>query len=106
YAAGAQYDWDLAEHGNVSARVDYVWQDDVYSTPDVNTRTLQTAYDVASARLAYRTRSGRWETALVGTNLLNQFYRLNGFFLPADQIDTGTPARPREWAITVRYATN
>jgi len=38
--------------------------------------------------------------------VLNRFYRLNGFFLPADQIETGTPARPREWSLSVRYATH
>jgi iron complex outermembrane receptor protein len=104
YAAGAQYDWIGSSRGTVSARVDYIWQDDVFSTSDVNTQTLQRAYGVANARLAFRTRSGQWEVALIGTNLTDQFYRLNGFFLPADQIDTGTPARPREWALTFRYA--
>jgi iron complex outermembrane receptor protein len=106
YAVGAQYDWIWPVHGTLSARLDYIWQDDVYSTSDVNTQTLQRAYGVANGRLGFRARSGKWELALVGTNLLNQFYRLNGFFLPADQIETGTPARPREWALTFQYAIN
>jgi iron complex outermembrane recepter protein len=106
YALGVQYEHEFGRGGALSARIDYVWQDDVYSLPDFNTRTLQPAYDVANARVSYRDDSGRWEVALLGTNLLDRFYRLSGFFLPADQIETGTPARPREWALTLRYATN
>jgi iron complex outermembrane receptor protein len=106
YAVGAQYEWSIFHGATLTARGDYVWQDDVYSAPDLNTRTRQPAYGVANARLAFRDVSGRWEVSLTGTNVTNQFYRLNGFFLPADQIETGTPARPREWSLSVRYATH
>ena len=106
YSVGAQYEWSIFGGAALTARGDYVWQDDVYSAPDLNTRTRQPAYGVANVRLAFRDVSGRWEVSLAGTNVLNQFYRLNGFFLPADQIEIGTLARPREWSLSVRYATH
>jgi iron complex outermembrane receptor protein len=105
YSVGVQYEWSILRGAALTARADYVWQDDVYSAPDLNTRTRQPAYGVANARLAFRDVTGRWEVSLAGTNVLNQFYRLTGFFLPADQIGIGTPARPREWSLSVRYAT-
>jgi iron complex outermembrane receptor protein len=105
YSVGAQYEWNLPGGAALTARADYVWQDDVYSAPDINTRTFQPAYGVANARVAFADASGHWEVSLMGTNVLNQFYRLTGFFLPADQIEIGTPARPREWSLSVRYAT-
>jgi len=105
YSLGAQYEWSIFGGAALTARADYVWQDEVYSAPDLNTRTFQPAYGVANARVAFRDASGRWEVSLTGTNVLNEFYRLTGFFLPADQIEIGTPARPREWSLSVRYAT-
>ena len=106
YSVGVQFEWSILGGAGLTARADYVWQDNVYSAPDINTRTRQPAYGVANARLAFRDVSGRWEVSLAGTNVLNQFYRLTGFFLPADQIEIGTPARPREWSLSVRYATH
>jgi len=106
YSLGAQYEWSILGGAGLTARADYVWQDDVYSAPDLNTRTFEPAYGVANARLAFRDASGRWEVSLTGTNMLNEFYRLTGFFLPADQIEIGSPARPREWSLSVRYATH
>ncbi|MBB6096489.1 iron complex outermembrane receptor protein [Povalibacter uvarum] len=105
YSFGAQYDWRL-QPGNLSLRADYAWQDDVQTQLDINTRSFQPAYGVMNARMAFASPDNRWEFAIFGTNVLNQFYRINGFFLPADQIDTGTPARPREWGMSLRYATH
>ncbi|MFC4313161.1 TonB-dependent receptor domain-containing protein [Steroidobacter flavus] len=106
YSLGAQYDWALPAGNALSARFDYGWQDGVFTQSDINTRSRQPAYGVGNARLSYRDARNRWEVSLFGSNLFNEFYRINGFFLPADQIDTGTPARPREWGLSVRYATN
>jgi iron complex outermembrane receptor protein len=106
YSIGAQYDWSLPAGSALSARFDYGWQDRVFTQSDINTRSLQRAYGVGNARLSYRDARNRWELSLFASNLFNEFYRINGFFLPADQIDTGTPARPREWGLSVRYATN
>ncbi|GFE85298.1 TonB-dependent receptor domain-containing protein [Steroidobacter agaridevorans] len=106
YSIGAQYDWSLPAGSALSARFDYGWQDRVFTQSDINTRSRQRAYGVGNARLSYRDARNRWEVSLFGSNLFNEFYRINGFFLPADQIDTGTPGRPREWGLSVRYATN
>jgi iron complex outermembrane receptor protein len=106
YSVGAQYDWRLPAGHVLSARFDYGWQDHVFTQSDINTRSRQRAYGVSNARVSYRDARNRWEVSLFGSNLFNEFYRINGFFLPADQIDTGTPGRPREWGLSVRYATN
>jgi iron complex outermembrane receptor protein len=106
YAVGGQYEWPLADASALTFWLDYSWQDRVLTQLDINTQSVQRAYAVGNARVSYRDARNRWEVSLFANNLFNEFYRINGFFLPADQIDTGTPARPREWGLSVRYATH
>lgn len=104
FSVGAQYDWDLSHGAALTLRGDYSWQDDVLTTLDVKTRSSQEAYGLLNSRLTYRDANGRWDISLFGHNLTNRFYRINGLFVPADQLDTGTPGRPREFGVAVRFS--
>jgi hypothetical protein len=32
-----------------------------------------------------------------------EFYRINGFFIPTDQMDNGTVGRPAEWGLSFNF---
>ncbi len=104
YALGAQYTWRTDEGGQITLRGDYGWQDEVIATLDFNTGSVIPAYGLASARIAYKPPAGRWDVAVFGSNLSNEYYRINGFFIPFDQMDNGTVGRPREWGVTFSFA--
>lgn len=104
YSVGLQYDWNLAAGSLVTARVDYGWQDEYVTTLDEVRHSLQPAYGLLSARLAYVAPGDDWEVALSGTNLTNEFYQLSGFQVPVPifELDMGTVGRPREYAVSFR----
>ena len=102
YSVGAQYDCRISA-GVLTMRSDYGWQSREVATLDIKTGSLIPAYGLLNARLAFRPSAGRWRVALFGSNLTGRFYRINGFFIPADQIDNGTVGRPREWGLTVDF---
>lgn len=100
YTFGAQYQWQTRGGGQLTVRGDYGWQDDVIATLDINTGSAIPDYGLATARVSWQAPSGKWDLALSATNLFDEYYRINGFFIPADQMDNGTLGRPREWALT------
>jgi iron complex outermembrane receptor protein len=104
-SVGAQYDIHVANGGGVALRADYGWQDDQNTGVD-NSSVFIPAYGLLSARVTYRAPDDKWDVALYGTNLSNEFYRLNGYAIPALGLDTGTTGRPREWGLTFSFRFN
>ncbi|MEQ9568196.1 MAG: TonB-dependent receptor [Pseudomonadales bacterium] len=60
------------ESGDISFKVDYSWQDEVYhraaNTPD----TLEDAYGLVGARISYANANQGYEVSLFGTNLTDE----------------------------------
>lgn len=106
YSIGAQYDWDLSSGAMVSGRLDYGYQSEYVTTLDVVRHSLQPGYGLLGARLAYTSSDNRWEVALSGTNLTNEFYQMSGFLVPVPifRLDMGTVGRPREVAMSFRVS--
>jgi iron complex outermembrane receptor protein len=56
-------------------------------------------HSLFDARLTYATDDG-WQASLAVTNLADKFYYNNKFTLTGFNV-SGSPARPREWLLTV-----
>jgi iron complex outermembrane receptor protein len=103
YAVGAQYDIKLPEAQRVTARVDYGWESNVYTTNDYTNRAYIPSFGLMNGRLTYHPANNKWDAELAGTNLTDKYYRYNGYIVPGTGVDTGAPGRPREWALTFHF---
>ena len=106
-AFNVEYRTDLANGGDLSARVGYSYQDDVVATTEiVRTGALpitQDAYGLLNAGVIWNT-GGAWSFSLQGTNLADKEYRTTGYNLNAALgVVTGFYGPPRQYSLTARY---
>ncbi|MEN7537912.1 TonB-dependent receptor [Aurantiacibacter flavus] len=104
---GTQYRIELGDAGSLTPRLDVQYQDETFagfegSGPTRRVATLP-SFTTANARLTWRNEGEDLSVALEVTNLTDEYY----FYSVFDQRNnTGariaTPARPREWAVTVK----
>jgi iron complex outermembrane receptor protein len=113
--AGIQYEFSLP-FGTITPRLDWLYlskmtYSGVLSQP-FDPRfglSAQAAYeltstpsrDLVNARIGFVDREGRWEAALIVTNLTDEFYYLNKFDL-SGLVVSGIPSRPRAWGLTLK----
>lgn len=114
WTLGAQYEAQLGDSiGSLTPRIDASYQGKLYTGPNVTTDaqgvmhrnlTFIPAYTVVNARLTYRNPDKDFEVALEVTNLTNKYYALTDFNLigAGAGFDKIQPARPREWAVSVK----
>ena len=106
-AFNVEYRTDLANGGDLSARLGYSYQDDVVATTEiVRTGALpitQEAYGLLNAGVIWNT-GGAWSFSLQGTNLADKEYRTTGYNLNAALgVVTGFYGPPRQYSLTARY---
>ncbi len=106
-AINVEYRTELANGGNLSARVGYSYQDDVVATTDiVRTGALpitQDAYGLVNAGVIWNT-GGAWSFSLQGSNLADEEYRTTGYNLNAALgVITGFYGPPRQYSLSARY---
>jgi iron complex outermembrane receptor protein len=80
-SASLKQDFPLDNGALASIRVDASYKGKTYKDPDNSPRIIQDPYTLFNARLSYRAASGKWETALFGTNLSNKQYLTSGLDL-------------------------
>ena len=104
WSVGAQYAFDLGEHGTLTPRIDANYQSSQYANPINDPAWSQIAgYTVFNARLTYRAPTGGWSSWLEVSNLGNKLYYLTLFDLHSSAgYVNGQPAMPREWSISVK----
>jgi iron complex outermembrane recepter protein len=103
WSLGAQYEFTLGNGGTLTPRVDVAYQGDLYTNGFNAATNLIEAYTLANARVTWRNAESGWEAALEVTNLTDEYYfitRFDQFTLTG--ISDGQPARPREYALTVK----
>ena len=104
---GAQYRIDLASAGSLTPRVDVQYQDETFagfqgSGADRLVQTLP-SFTTVNARLAWRNANEDLTIALEVSNLTDEYYYYSVFDQRANNGGRiVTPARPREWAVSVR----
>ncbi len=99
--ASVQYAFEANKLGDVIARADWSYRDDVFNDVQNTPAVRQEAYDLLNARILIAP-SERWELALFGTNLTDEAYLETGFDTGAFGPIVGIPARPREWGASVQ----
>jgi iron complex outermembrane receptor protein len=98
---GAQLDTPLPNGAAVTLRADEGWTSSVVTGSDSSGVTIP-SYGLLGARLIYHPpNTHAWDVQLYGSNLLDKFYRLTGYSIPALGLDTGTVGLPRMYGLTV-----
>jgi iron complex outermembrane receptor protein len=111
WSAGGQYEIGMGGAGSFTPRFDVSYQGglaggDLAPTPGSPSDLYGQvpSYTVANARFTWRNEPKDLDVALEVTNLTDKYYFLSKFDLTAAGAGTitGSPGRPREWAITVK----
>lgn len=102
-AVNVEWRTDLANGGNLSARVGYSYQSEVYPTTDLSEAIKQPAYGLVSAGVIWRV-NDTWSLSLQGSNLTDKHYRTTGYNIPALGILSGFYGPPRQYSLTARYS--
>jgi iron complex outermembrane receptor protein len=102
-SAGIQYEVGVGA-GSLTPRLDWFYTSKMtYGTPIAppTREDVIPAYSLLNARLTYDSPGREWAAALSVTNLTDKLYYYN-FFETVAAGRSGSPSRPREWAITIR----
>jgi len=104
-ALNVEYRTDLANGGNLSARVGYSYQSEVWPTTDLSPVIKQPGYGLISAGVIW-TVNDAWTLSLQGTNLADEEYRTTGYNLVSAGLGvlTGFYGAPRQYSLTARYS--
>jgi iron complex outermembrane recepter protein len=97
---GIQYAIPLGAHGSLIPRVDASYQSSLYTTSENLLTSLLSEYTLVNGRLTWNA-NAPWQVALFVTNLADRRYVNNLFPASSDYIE-GSPARPREWGLSIR----
>ena len=101
-ALNVEYRTALENGGNLSARVGYAYQSEVWPTTDLSPLIRQEGYGLVNAGVNWRLNDA-WSFALQGTNLADTEYRTTGYNIAAYGIVTGFYGAPRQYSLSVRY---
>ena len=102
-ALNVEYRTDLANGGNLSTRVGYSYQSEVWPTTDLSPVIRQDGYGLVNAGVIWKVNDA-WSFALQGTNLADEEYRTTGYNLDtALGVMTGFYGPPRQYSVTARY---
>lgn len=101
-ALNVEYRTDLANGGDLSARVGYSYQSEVWPTTDLSPEIKQDGYGLLNAGVTWRL-DDAWSFSLQGSNLTDKAYRTTGYNIAAYGVLTGFYGPPRQYTLTARY---
>ncbi|WP_368564932.1 TonB-dependent receptor [Pseudoxanthomonas sp. UTMC 1351] len=101
-ALNVEYRTDLANGGDLSARVGYSYQSEVWPTTDLSPAIKQDGYGLISAGVIWQANDA-WTFSLQGTNLADEEYRTTGYNIASYGVLTGFYGPPRQYTLTARY---
>ncbi|MGR4876228.1 TonB-dependent receptor [Pseudoxanthomonas sp. LARHCG66] len=101
-AINVEYRTDLANGGNLSARVGYSYQSEVWPTTDLSPLIKQEGYGLVNAGVIWKVNDA-WSLSLQGSNLADEEYRTTGYNIGAYGVLTGFYGPPRQYSLTARY---
>ncbi len=101
-ALNVEYRTDLANGGNLSTRVGYSYQSEVWPTTDLSPAIRQDGYGLLNAGVIWKI-DDAWSVSLQGTNLADKAYRTTGYNIAAYGVLTGFYGAPRQYMLSARY---
>lgn len=101
-ALNVEYRTELAHGGNLSARVGYAYQSEVWPTTDLSPLIRQDGYGLLNAGVIWKANDA-WSFSLQGSNLADKEYRTTGYNIGAYGVLTGFYGPPRQYSLTARY---
>jgi len=102
-ALNVEYRTALANGGNLSARVSYAYQSEVWPTTDLSPLIRQPGYGLLNAGVIWKANDA-WTFSLEGSNLTDEEYRTTGYNIAAYGVLTGFYGPPRLYSLTARYS--
>jgi len=101
-ALNVEWRTPLANGGNLSARVGYSYQSEVWPTTDLSPFIKQEGYGLVGAGVIWKVNDS-WQLSLQGSNLADEEYRTTGYNIAAYGVLTGFYGPPRQYSLTARY---
>lgn len=101
-ALNVEYRTDLANGGNLSARVGYSYQSEVWPTTDLSPAIRQDGYGLVGAGVIWKL-NDTWSFSLQGSNLADKEYRTTGYNIASYGVLTGFYGAPRQYTLSARY---
>jgi iron complex outermembrane receptor protein len=99
---GVQYETALPNAANLTVRADEGWTSWVNTGVDSSLVYIP-SYGLLGARIIYQAPSRKWDAQLYGTNLLDKYYILTGYNIPALALTTGTTGQPRMFGLKLSF---
>ena len=100
WSVAAQYEVHLPNTATLTPRLDYVFSSGYFTNANNDGNSFLPGYHLLNGRLTYRPDGGKWEAAVVGSNLTDKLWYAQIFDLFASQGQVyGIPSAPRTvWA--------
>ena len=94
FTIAVEYNHPLGS-GNLSARVDYYWQDKIFFDPTNVLAQGQAAYGLVNLNLGYTSAGGNWDVRLIARNLANKQYSTSALASSITLASEGLAGPPR-----------
>ena len=101
-AMNVEYRTALSNGGNLSARMTYSYQSEVWPTTDLSPLIMQQGYGLLGAGVIWQANDA-WSFSLQGSNLMDKEYRTTGYNIPSVGSVIGFYGAPRQYTLTARY---
>ncbi|WP_183029955.1 TonB-dependent receptor [Altericroceibacterium spongiae] len=98
---GVQYEIETKDIGYFTPRLDVSYQSSFFPQVDNDPRAKIDGYTLANGRITWKNFDEDLQVSLNVTNIFNKYYYISALRYPLGVV-SGTPARPREWKISVR----
>jgi len=103
WSLGAQYELPLAGGSTITPRFDLTYQGGFNTNVIVAPSNRVDGYHMANARVTWRAADGKWEAAVLASNMFDKLYYVSVFdLLSSSGSKYGTPGAPREFQLQVK----
>ncbi len=93
----------MQDSGQISAKVDYAYQDDMFFDPNNNPITIGPSYGLWNARMGWTSASARWEIAGWIKNIGDEDYIHHTFSQRGSRIAFARFGAPRNYGVPFTY---